>query len=132
MDASETNYAPNMVPPVSGFLLRFVYDGEACFVIGTDGVQLVAFHRTVEKELSLLVQEVDGDRIGVTAVSNDRQESAIGLLQYFNALLLRKLLLEPAHGPKCIADCCADSRCFIGLDGFVCIFPHGMPRLDCF
>ena len=61
VDASETNDAPYVVPPVSRFLLRLVYDGEARLVIGTDGVQFVAFHRTVEKELSLLVQEVDGE-----------------------------------------------------------------------
>ena len=89
-----------MVPPVARLLHRLVDYGETSLVASFQGIYLVAFQSAVEIDVPVSIHEIDRDGVRIPAVANDGEETAIGLLQYSFALLVRKLLLETAHGSE--------------------------------
>ena len=89
-----------MVPPVARLLHGLVNHSETSFVANFQGIHLVAFQSAVEIDVPVGIHEIDWDGVRISAVANDGEETAIGLLQYSFALLVRKLLLESAHGSE--------------------------------
>ena len=70
-DPPETNDAPDVIPPVVLLLHGFVNDRKAGLVAPFDGVHLVPIQRAMEPEVTVGIQEIDRQRIGIAAVSED-------------------------------------------------------------
>ena len=97
---SEANHASHMVPPVVRLLHGLVDYGKADLVASFQGIHLVAFQSTVEIDVPVGIHEIDRDGVWIPAFANDGEETAIGLFQNCFAFLVRKLLLESAHGSE--------------------------------
>ena len=89
-----------MVPPVIRLLHGLVNHSETSLVASLQGIYLVAFQSAVEIDVPVGIHKIDWNGVRIPAVANDGEETAIGLLQYSFALLVRKLLLESAHGSE--------------------------------
>lgn len=57
-------------------------------------------HDAVEINFSVLVVEIDRERIRVTAITYDGEEAPVSLVKNIPALLRQERLLEPAHRPE--------------------------------
>ena len=96
MDAAEDNDAGEAVPPFALMSDRLRKDGETDFVMGTDGVQLMAFLGAVEEDLSVHKRVIDRQAIGVSVLSHDGENTARGRLENGQAFLFRGSLPESA------------------------------------
>ena len=60
----------------------------------------MSLHGTMEINFSVLVVEIDRERIRVTSVTDDGKEAPVGGMQDPVAIFPGKFLLEPAHRPE--------------------------------
>ena len=100
LHATEYNNTVDVQRPLAFFAIAFIMNTVADLVAFCDRIELVSFLRAVEIQFPILIHEVDGNGIRIAPVTDDGQEATISRLQDGDAFLVRKLLLEPAHGPE--------------------------------
>ena len=98
--SSECYHASEVGSVFRWFHVILVNDAEGASAIASDGINFVSADSGMKEQLSILIDVADGDGIGITAITDESQNSRCGFLKNCDTFSRIKLLPMTAHGSE--------------------------------